>query len=155
MSQEYIFEYQGTKQMFCDSLKKYPNNNDTFFYFDNYIVKLLENEIQFGVERAGHSGGYWFIPQITEYENKIEFRGEIQYIGPVVNRSKIQKIKDDIFVCLICILFLPITLLFLFGYWIYNIINNRKKTKIKTTEDRLFDLLENHLGCTRKQSTNT
>ena len=150
MSQEYIFEYQGTKQMFFDSLKKYPNNNDTFFYFDNYIVKLLENEIHFGVERAGHSGGYWFIPQITEYENKIEFRGEIQYIGPVVNRSKIQKIKDDIFVCLICILFLPITLLLLFGYWIYNIINNRKKTKIKTTEDRLFDLLENHLGCTRK-----
>ena len=150
MSQEYIFEYQGTKLMFLDSLKKYPNNNDTFFYFDNYIVKLIENEIHFGVERAGHSGGYWFIPQITEYENKIEFRGEIQFIGPVVNRSKIRKIRDDIFVYLICVLFLPITLLLLIGCWNYNKINNRKKTKIKTTEDRLFDLLENHLGCTRK-----
>ena len=150
MSQEYIFEYQGTKQMFFDSLKKYPNNNDTFFYFDNYIVKLLENEIHFGVERAGHSGGYWFIPQITEYENKIEFRGEIQYIGPVDNRTKFEKIKEGILIGFFAIILSPFILVVVLISMFYDRIVNRKDKKFKTTDEKLFDLLENHLGCTRK-----
>jgi hypothetical protein len=79
MSQEYIFEYQGTKQMFMDFIKQFPGNDNDFYYFDRYIVKFVGDEMHFGIEGA-HSGGYWFIPQITEYENKTEFRGSVQYI---------------------------------------------------------------------------
>ena len=53
MSQEYTFEYPGTKQMFLDSLKQFPSNDNNFYYFDNYIVKLVGDEIHFGIERAG------------------------------------------------------------------------------------------------------
>ena len=28
-----------------------------FYYFDDYIVKIVDNTIHFGVERCGHSGG--------------------------------------------------------------------------------------------------
>ncbi len=93
MSQEYIFEYPGTKQLFLDSLRKHSYSNSDFFYFNDYIIKIVGDKIHFGIERAGHSGGYWYVPEITEYENKIEFRGKIQYIGPVDNRTKFEKIK--------------------------------------------------------------
>ncbi len=150
MSQEYVFEYPGTKQMFLDSLRKYSHTNDDFFYFNDYIIKIVGDEVHFGIERAGHSGGFWFIPQIIEYENKIEFRGEIQYIGPVDNRKKFEKIKEGILTGLFTVLFLPFVLIVVLASMIYDKIVNRKKDGIKTKEDKLFNLLENYLGCTRK-----
>ena len=150
MSQEYVFEYSGTKQMFLDSLRKYSYTNDDFFYFNDYIIKIVGDEVHFGIERAGHSGGFWFIPQIIEYENKIEFRGEIQYIGPVDNRTKFEKIKEGILTVFFTVLFLPFVLIVVLASMIYDKIVNRKKAEIKTKEDKLFNLLENHLGCTRK-----
>ena len=150
MSQEYVFEYPGTKQMFLDSLRKYSYTNDDFFYFNDYIIKIVGDEVHFGIERAGHSGGFWFIPQIIEYENKIEFRGEIQYIGPVDNRKKFEKIKEGILTGLFTVLFLPFVLIVVLASMIYDKIVNRKKDGIKTKEDKLFNLLENYLGCTRK-----
>ncbi len=150
MSQEYVFEYPGTKQMFLDSLRKYSHTNDDFFYFNDYIIKIVGDEVHFGIERAGHSGGFWFIPQIIEYENKIEFRGEIQYIGPVDNRKKFEKLKEGILTGLFTVLFLPFVLIVVLASMIYDKIVNRKKDGIKTKEDKLFNLLENYLGCTRK-----
>ena len=156
MSEEYIFEYPGTKQMFIDSLKQFPNNDNNFYYFDDYIVKLTENEIHFGVERAGHSGGYWFIPQIVEYENKTEFRGEIQFIGPVDKKSKIRKKTGNFLGWLALILISVIILPLILYISIKDIILKREKQNIETTddkrEDKLFDLLENYLGCKRKST---
>ena len=110
----------------------------------------MGDEVHFGIERAGHSGGFWFIPQIIEYENKIEFRGEIQYIGPVDNRKKFEKLKEGILTGLFTVLFLPFVLIVVLASMIYDKIVNRKKDRIKTKEDKLFNLLENYLGCTRK-----
>ena len=87
MSKSYSFEFAGTKEMFLNQLNKYRNNDQRFFYFDDYIVELSNDEIHFGVERAGHSGGQWFIPTITECDNKITFNGTIQYIGPKVDST--------------------------------------------------------------------
>ncbi len=149
MSQEYIFEYPGTKQMFLDSLRKHSYSNSDFFYFNDYIIKIVGDKIHFGIERAGHSGGYWYVPEITEYENKIEFRGKIQYIGPVDNRTKFEKIKEGILACFFTVLLLPFILIVVLVSIIYDRLVNRKNKKNRTTEEKLFDLLECHLGCTR------
>ena len=77
--------------MFLNQLNKHLNNNQNYFYFDDYLVELSENEIHFGVERAGHSGGQWFIPTITERDGKITFNGTIQYIGPKVDSTTTEK----------------------------------------------------------------
>lgn len=80
MSKEYMFEFAGTKEDFMNSLNRFSHDTSyssgTFCYFDNYIVKLIGDEIHFGVARGGHSGGYWFVPTITDFGNKMEFRGE-------------------------------------------------------------------------------
>lgn len=158
MSQEYVFVFPGTKEDFMNSLNRFGHNasysSGTFYYFDDYIVKLVGDEIHFGVARGGHSGGYWFVPTITDLGEKMEFRGEIQYIGPSSkNRSASEKVIDGIRVFLLLVLILPIALvigIYMFMEWLIRKIFNRPKPKEKTNEERLFDLMENYFGCVGK-----
>lgn len=156
MSKEYIFEFPGTREDLLNSLNRFSHtasySSDTFYYFDDYIVKLIGDEIHFGVARGGHSGGYWFIPTITDLGDRIEFRGTIQYIGPDDNRSVFKKTIDDIGVFLLFVLVLPIVLIIQIYLYMERLIRkifNRPKRK-KTNEERLFDLMENYFGCVGK-----
>ena len=114
MSKKYIFKYNGSKESFLTILDSFHTNNSRFYYFDDYIIEVLDDEIRFGVERAGHSGGNWFVSKFTEENNQIEFRGTIQYIGPENSnmRTKAQKILDKIGLFLLTILLFPISAIF-------------------------------------------
>ena len=158
MSKEYIFEFPGTKEEFLNNLNRFAHNEaysgDKFYYFGDYIVKLVGDEIHFGVARGGHSGGYWYIPTITSFDNRIEFRGSIQHIGS--DGEKQGSFKKDINSFgefLLFILILPIAVV-IWGYvfleWLVRKILNRPKPKEKTNEERLFDLMENYFGCVGK-----
>lgn len=157
MSKEYMFEFPGTKEDFMTSLNRFSHNasysSGKFYYFDDYIVKLVGDEIHFGVARGGHSGGYWFIPTITYLGEKIEFCGKIRYIGPNDNRGSFKKTIDSIGDFLLFILILPIALIiwgYMFIEWLVRKIFNRPKPKGKTNEEKLFDLMENYFGCVGK-----
>ena len=125
----------------------------TFYYLDDYIVELIGEEIRFGIARGGHSGGYWFVPTITDFGDRLEFRGKIRYIGPNENRGFFRKAIDRVGDFLLLIFILPIVLV-IWGYmlieWLVRKIFNRPKPKEKTNEERLFDLMENYFGCIRK-----
>ena len=164
MSQEFVFEFSGTKEDFLNKLGYFPNNDRQFYYFDNYIVRLIGDEIHFGVERAGHSNGHWFIPTITEHDGKIEFRGSIQYIGSnnnstpnEVKKSYLKKCVEKTIRFLLYLLLLPfviIVLLLVKAYelfkWLEEKMLRQPTTKAKTKEDKLIDLMENYLDCVRK-----
>ena len=157
MSREYIFEFPGTKDDFLNSLHRFNHSESyssgTFFYFDDYIVKLIDDEILFGVARGGHFGGYWFVPTITDLGNSIEFRGKIQYIGPNSNDGPIKKAIAKVDEFLLLVLLLPLALVFWlyrFIEWLIRKICNRPKPKEKTNKERLFDLMVNYFGCTKK-----
>ena len=152
MSKSYLFEYPGTKEMFLSPLIKYPNNDQKFFYFDDYIVELSENEIRFGVARGGHSGGYWFIPTITELDGKTTFCGTIQYIDPYTSDKGIKKIINKLEEILLFIFLFPIILIFTiysFFSWVIRKILKKPDPKQESKEDKLYNLMENHLNCTR------
>lgn len=157
MSREYAFEFPGTKEDLLNSLNRFHHNTsysgDTFYYFDDYIVKLVGDEMHFGVARGGHSGGYWFVPTITDLGGKMEFRGEIRYIGPEDNRGPFKKAIDSVGDFLLLLFILPIVLViraYMFIEWLIRKIINRPKPKAKTEEERLFDLMENYFGCVSK-----
>ena len=158
MPKEYIFEFPGTKEEFLNNLNRFEHNEsysgNKFYYFDDYIVKLVGDEIHFGVARGGHSGGYWYIPTITSFDNRIEFRGSIRYIGPDGEKqSASQKVIDRMEEFLLHILLLPIVVVirgYMFLEWLVRKILNRPKPKRKTEEERLFDLMENYFGCVGK-----
>ena len=158
MPKEYTFEFPGTKEEFLNNLNRFEHNEsysgNKFYYFDDYIVKLVGDEIHFGVARGGHSGGYWFIPTITSFDNRIEFRGSIRYIGPESEKQgSFKKVINSIGEFLFLILILPIIVairVYMFLEWLVRKMLNRPKPKGKTDEERLFDLMENYFGCIGK-----
>ena len=154
MSEEYRFFYYGTKEMFFHQCNQCQ-------YINEYIIGTLDGEIKFGIERAGHSGGYWYTPTIIEYEDKIELVGTIQYIGPQSNQDNRSKLKDKIITALLFIISLPFVLLFYgivklidFIKWLSAKISKKeKKITLKTKEEKLSDLMINHLGCSKVEKT--
>lgn len=153
MSKSYSFVFLGTKEMFLNQLNKYPNNNQKFFYFDDYIVEISDNEVRFGVARGGHSGGYWFVPIITEHGGKTAFCGTIEYNDPYTSEKGIKKIVNKIEKILLWIILIPIIIIVkvcLFFPWVVQKILKRTKPKEESLEDRLYNLMENHLGCKRQ-----
>ena len=156
MPQEYIFEFSGTKADFLNHLKSLHQgctySDDTFYYFDDYIVKLNGDDIQFGIARGSEHGGYWFIPTVTDFGNRIEFRGTIQYIEfHNESPSPIKKTFNKIGEYLLFVLILPLLL----AFWLYTLIK-RLTDKLsgslvsqdETLENRLVNLMENRLRCT-------
>ena len=154
MSKEYIFKYPGTKESFMAVLNSHGSscsNNSRVYYFDDYIVEVRDDEIRFGVERAGHSGGNWFISKFTEENDQIEFRGTIERMGTnKVTRTKVQKVFDNIEEILLSILFFPVVVLFFVISKIQWLIEKiRKQPNPQTTEEKLFFLMEKRLNCQR------
>lgn len=160
MSKEYVFGFHGTKEDLLVNLNRFSHtstySNNTFYYINDYIVKLIGDEIHFGVARGGHSGGYWYISKITAVEDRLEFRGTIRYIGPgTENRGIFRKFIDIIGEFLMTIFLLPIILLlrcYVFAEWLVRKMINRPNPKEKTNEERLFDLMQNYVGCFRKET---
>lgn len=150
MSKSYSFEFSGTKEMFLNQLNKYNNNNQRFFYIDNYLIELSDDDIRFGVARSGHSGGYWFVPIITELDGKTIFCGTIEYSSPYTSEKGINKILnkiDEVLLLIILIPFLIILKVCLFFSWIVRKIFKRTKPKKESSEDILHNLMENYLNC--------
>ena len=157
MPKKYIFEFSGTKEDLWNLLNQFnhsaSDSRGTLYYLDDYIVELIGEEIRFGVARGSHSGGYWFVPTITDLGDRLEFRGKIRYVGPNENRGVFRKAIDRVGDFLLLIFILPIALvvrIYMFTEWLVRKISNRPNPKEKTNEERLFDLMENFLGCVGK-----
>ena len=149
----YSFDFLGTKKMFLNQLNKDPNNNHKLFYFDDYIVEISGDEIRFGIARGGHSGGYWFVPTITELDGKTTFCGTIEYVDPYTNEKGIKKTINKIEEVLFWIILIPVIIIVkvcLFFSWVVRKILKRTKPKEESLEDKLYNLMENHLGCKRQ-----
>lgn len=94
MSKTYYFEFFGTRDDFLKTLNQYPNNDHRIFYFNEYIVEIVKDQYYFGIERGGHSGGYWFKPTIIETDHTLLFSGNIEYIDSYTKNRKYDKITQ-------------------------------------------------------------
>lgn len=152
MSKSYSFEFSGTKEMFLNQLNKYNNNNQRFFYIDDYLIELSDDDIRFGLARSGHSGGYWFVPIITELDGKTIFCGTIEYSSAYTSEKGIKKIFNKIDEVLLWIILIPILMVCLFFSWIVRKVFKRTKPKKGSSEDTsLHNLMENYLNCKQIQ----
>ncbi|MBO5938826.1 MAG: hypothetical protein J6Q82_04930 [Clostridia bacterium] len=150
MAKKYVFRYNGTMEKFLNQFNwssAYFDDKARYKYIDNYILKLLKNKISFGVERGGHSGGYWYVPKITEFDNYIEFEGKIKYVS--LNDDNIFiRICDKFGEGILFIILLPIIGIYKL-YEFVRILLKKPIDKGQSTEDKLFDLMINYLGCTK------
>ena len=61
---------------------------------EDYRIKFNgDDEILFGIERAGHSGGYWFKSRLIERENELHIIGEMILMDS--NNKKIEFSKKE------------------------------------------------------------
>ena len=85
------------------------------------LYEDTQNGFDLGIERGGHSGGYWYIATLTETENGTEMRGEIVYRsfhgdGSYREATKREKIQEKFFIAieaLICLI--PILVFYAVG----------------------------------------
>ena len=148
MEKVYTFIFPGTREALVERLNLYHHDmafsGAEYYYLGDYIVKIENGAFRFGVERGGHSRGYWFIPSATEEEGQLVFRGSIQHIGPKGKVGKFRKVIDGIELAL---------LVLLIRLCLFVRRSIKKLPKEKTTEEKMYDLMENHLGCIRKSET--
>ena len=150
MAKKYVFRFEGTKKMFLDQFNwsnGYFDDKARYKYIDDYILKLINDEIHFGVERGGHSGGYWYVPTIIEFDDHIEFEGKIKYVSSNDDNIFI-RICNKFWEGILFIILLPIIGVYKL-YEFVRILLKKPIDKGQSTEDKLFDLMINHLGCTK------
>lgn len=149
MSKTYAFSYPGTKADFLEQLKRYPGNDCTYYYFDNYIVRSVDGNFSFGIGRGGHSSGYWYTPELTEKDGVLFFRGEIRYISFGSSSVEDKKeLPEKIAFYVLFVLALPILLPIMLWLLIRKCFKKAPDSKEPTQEEHLYDLMTGHLHCT-------
>lgn len=136
MSKNYTFIFPGTREEFDDILNKYRESYE--FREDGFLIETNGDKLSFGIERSGYTRGFWYIPTITETDGKTVFSGKITC-------SEKKTVGD--------ILFTPIALIIKLYFHILLLTEKRlghPPQKEEKTEDRLFTLMEDRLGCISK-----
>ncbi|MBO7740362.1 MAG: hypothetical protein J6S34_02460 [Clostridia bacterium] len=154
---QYVFEFSGTKEDFLKPLKRSDVPPGAIVYHGEYMIEFADSEIRFGIERCGHSGGNWYVATVDESDGRMAFCGEIRYVGPERNddnRGWFGKTIEKIGLWFFFILFLPFWILFelyTFVRWLVRKLRRRSHLNPKTTEEKLFYLMETVLHCVRKE----
>ena len=136
MSKNYTFIFPGTREEFDDILNKYRESYE--FREDGFLIETNGDKLSFGIERSGYTRGFQYIPTITETEGKTVFSGKITC-------SEKKTVGD--------FLFTPIALIIKLYFHILLLTEKRlghPPQKEEKTEDRLFTLMEDRLGCISK-----
>lgn len=122
------------------------------------------NGFDLGIERGGHSGGYWYVATLTQTESGSEMRGEIVYRslhgdGSFREASKWEKLKETLFAVFVGLLCL---IPFLIVYAIRGILLligklcGKPVEATMSTEDKLTHFMTEAMGCSvAKESTAT
>ena len=153
MPKRYSFRFPGTKEMFLNQIKEYPNKDQRFYYIEDSIVELSEKEIRFGLAQGSPSAGYWFLPTIKEVDGKTIFRGVIKYTDPSTSQKGFKRITKKVEEAIAFLFLIPVILLmelFLFLSGIVRKLFKKTKPQEESLEDKLCNLMENHLNCTRQ-----
>jgi hypothetical protein len=148
------YRYPYSREQFIENCKTVYREHQ-----DKYLIKFNgDDEILFGVERAGHSGGYWFKSRLIERENGLHIIGEMILMdsdNKKIEFSKKDKIKETLFM----IIFIILTWWLIIIVWfikatnkLYNKIIGKKLEPQLTKEEKLDRLMINLLCCEKIQS---
>ena len=152
----FTYEYHGTKEHFLEDLNSQFNNNTA----RGYLLERKENGNFFlGVERAGHSGGNWYVANVTEENGKTQITGKIVYNpdenGQERKSERKSSIKDTIGIVIMFILLLPIVIFGCIALGIWFIIDKIKTRNNKeasafvfiSKEEKLDKFMLEYLNC--------
>ena len=145
----YIFTTPLPPADFKRNLREAVQNSGHLLYEDT------PNGFDLGIERGGHSGGYWYVATLTETENSTEMRGEIVYRslhgdGSYREATKWEKSKETLFVILVGLLCLIPILVIYAVQGILRLIGKIRKKPLEitlSTEEKLTRFMTEVMGC--------
>lgn len=145
----FIYTYPDSRKQFIENCKIVDKDPQT----DYRIRFVCDDEILFGVKRAGHSSGYWFKTNIIEKEDGLHILGELilmDYNNKKIELSKKDKLIETLFMAIFILL--TWWLIFIFWLiksirWLSNKIVGKKYEPNRTKEEELDRLMINRLGC--------
>ena len=119
------------------------------------LYEDTQNGFDLGIERGGHSGGYWYAATLTETEDGTEMRGEIVYRtyhkdGKLREDTKGEKIREWLGIVLIVIFFSPVFLIALAIWGIMLLIGKLRGKPVEatlSTEEKLTRFMTEVMGC--------
>ena len=119
------------------------------------LYEDTQNGFDLGIERGGHSGGYWYVATLTETEDGTEMRGEIVYRtyhkdGKLREDTKGERIREWLGIVLIVIFFSPVFLIALAIWGIMLLIGKLRGKPVEatmSTEEKLTRFMTEVMGC--------
>ncbi len=109
-----------------------------------------EGALEFGLERAGHSGGFWYVATPIEKDGLL-LEGEIKYIGAISDekKTKWQRVMSAVGEFLFTLLLLPLILLLFLAEGAIAICQSIKYRQrvCFTQKQKLNHLMVDILGC--------
>ncbi len=133
------------KTVLADQITKYNKTHNAGFILDPFE----KDNICIGIERGGHSGGYWYKAEVVDTPNGSDIIGKITYIGSNAGkeeRSLFGKIKDGILIGLgVIILFIPLVIVSIIK--LVFLLYCKLLKKPTTKEARLDVFMASYLQC--------
>lgn len=134
---------------FKQKLREAVHNDGSLLYEDT------PNGFNLGIERGGHSGGYWYVATLTETEDGTEMRGEVVYRtyhkdGKLREDTRGEKIREWLGIVLIVIFFSPVFLIVLAIWGIMLLIGKLRGKPVEatmSTQEKLTHFMTEVMGC--------
>lgn len=131
------------------------NLREAVYNAGDLLYEDTPNGFDLGIERGGHSGGYWYTATLNKMEGGTEMRGEIVYRslhgdGSYREATKWEKAKDIIFTVFIALLFLIPILIFYAVEGIARLLGKLRGKPVKwtlSTEEKLIHFMTEVMGC--------
>ena len=149
----FVFTSPQSPEAFKLALREAVHEKGAMLYEDT------EAGFDLGIERGGHSGGYWYAATLTETENGTEMRGEIVYRsfhgdGSYREATKWEKIQEKFFMAILVLICL-IPILVFFAVWgillLIGRIRGRPVEVTMSTEEKLTRFMTEVMGCGEKE----
>jgi hypothetical protein len=149
----FVFTSLQSPEAFKLALREAVHEKGAMLYEDT------EAGFDLGIERGGHSGGYWYVATLTETEDGTEMRGEIVYRsyhsdGRLREETKWEKILGWIGVSLIVLIAAPAILIGLAVWGIMELIGKLRGKPMEatmSTEEKLTHFMTEVMGCGEKE----
>ena len=149
-----------SKQAFAFTTRLLPtdfklNLREAVYDSGHLLYEDTPNGFDLGIERGGHSGGYWYTATLTETENGTEMRGEIVYRtyhkdGKLREDTKGEKLREWLGIALIVIFFSPVFLIALAIWGIMLLVGKLRGKPVEatmSTEEKLTHFMTEVMGC--------
>jgi hypothetical protein len=149
----FVFTSPQSPEAFKLALREAVHEKGAMLYEDT------EAGFDLGIERGGHSGGWWYTATLTETEDGTEMRGEMVYRslcgdGSYREATKWEKVKETLFVILVGLLCLIPILIIYAIQGILRLIGKLRGKPVEatmSTEEKLTRFMTEVMGCREEE----